>query len=85
MANTAAEIRKRVIVVVLLGAAHDQRLGAVAVPVVRPPASRNVVVPLLSRVAVPVVRPEPSRNVFMPFESVVTVPVVRPLASRNVV
>ena len=44
-----------------------QRLGAVAVPVVRPLASRNVVVPLLSRVAVPVVRPEPSRNVLVPF------------------
>ena len=62
-----------------------QRLGAVAVPVVRPPASRNVVVPLLSRVAVPLVRPEPSRNVLVPLLSVVTVPVVRPLASRNVV
>ena len=56
-----------------------------AVPVVRPPPSRNVIVPLLSRVAVPVVRPDPSRNVRVPFESVVTVPVIRPLASRNVV
>src|SRR4051812_2826967 len=62
-----------------------QRLGAVAVPVVRPPESRNVVVPLLSRVAVPVVRPEPSRNVLVPLLSVLTVPVIRPLASRNVV
>ena len=61
-----------------------QRLGAVAVPVVRPPASRNVVVPLLSRVAVPVVRPEPSRNVFMPFASVVTVPVIWPVELRYV-
>src|SRR6266498_3399101 len=63
----------------------DWRLGAVAVPVVRPPASRNVVVPLLSRVAVPVVRPPASRNVLVPLLSVVTVPVVRPLALRNVV
>ena len=62
-----------------------QRLGAVAVPVVRPLASRNVVVPLLSRVAVPVVRPEPSRNVLVPLLSVLTVPVIRPLASRKVV
>ena len=62
-----------------------QRLGAVAVPVVRPPASRNVVVPLLSLVAVPVVRPDPSRNVLVPLLSVLTVPVMRPLASRNVV
>jgi hypothetical protein len=61
------------------------RRGPEAVPVVRPPASRNVVVPLASMVAVPVVRPEPSRNVRVPFESVVTVPVMRPLASRNVV
>jgi len=64
---------------------NDHRRGVEAVPVVRPPASRNVVVPLLSRVAVPVVRPEPSRNVFMPFESVLTVPVMRPAPSRNVV
>jgi hypothetical protein len=65
------------------GRAH--RRGVEAVPVVRPVASRNVVVPFESVVAVPVVRPEPSRNVRVPFESVVTVPVMRPLASRNVV
>jgi hypothetical protein len=53
--------------------------------VVRPLASRNVVVPFESVVAVPVVRPDPSRNVFVPLLSVVTVPVMRPLASRNVV
>ena len=51
----------------------------------RPPASLNVVVPLLSLVAVPVVRPEPSRNVLVPLLSVLTVPVIRPLASRIVV
>ena len=62
-----------------------QRLGAVAVPVVRPPASRNVVVPFESVLAVPVIRPEPSRNVFCPLLSVVTVPVIRPLASRMIV
>ena len=67
------------------GCRQIQRLGAVAVPVVRPVASRNVVVPLLSRVAVPVVRPEPSRNVLMPFKLVVTVPVIRPEPSRIVV
>jgi hypothetical protein len=59
--------------------------GDVAVPVVRPLASRNVVMPFESVVAVPVVRPDPSRNVLVPLLSVVTVPVVRPLASRNVV
>jgi hypothetical protein len=57
----------------------------VAVPVVRPLASRNVVVPLLSLVAVPVVRPVPSRNVRVPLLSGLTYPVIRPLASRNVV
>ena len=56
-----------------------------AVPVVRPLASRNVVVSLLSRVAVPVARPEPSRNVLVPLLSVLTVPVILPLASRKVV
>jgi hypothetical protein len=35
--------------------------GAVAVPVMRPLASRNVRVPLASRVLVPVIRPLPSR------------------------
>jgi hypothetical protein len=35
----------------------------VAVPVVRPEPSRNVLVPLLSVVTVPVVRPLASRNV----------------------
>jgi hypothetical protein len=65
--------------------AFVHRRGVEAVPVVRPPASRNVVVPLLSLVAVPVVRPPASRNVLVPLLSVVTVPVVRPLASRNVV
>ncbi|MFZ1215013.1 MAG: hypothetical protein WAO13_16745, partial [Pseudolabrys sp.] len=43
-----------------------QRRGAVAVPVVRPIPSRNVVVPLLLVVAVPVVLPIPSRNVVVP-------------------
>ena len=33
----------------------------VAVPVVRPEPSRNVLVPMLSVVTVPVIRPEPSR------------------------
>jgi hypothetical protein len=66
-------------------AARFQRLGAEAVPVVRPLASRNVVVPLLSLVAVPVVRPVPSRNVLVPLLSVVTVPVIRPEPSRIVV
>jgi hypothetical protein len=47
--------------------------GDVAVPVVRPEASRNVVVPFESMVAVPVVRPVPSRNVRVPLLSVLTV------------
>jgi hypothetical protein len=64
---------------------HFQRRGAVAVPVVRPPASRNVVVPLLSFVAVPVVRPPASRNVVVPLLSRVAVPMVRPPESRKVV
>ena len=38
-----------------------QRLGAVAVPVIRPMLSRYVVVPLASVVAVPVMRPMLSR------------------------
>ena len=42
------------------GCRQIQRLGAVAMPVMRPELSRNVTVPLLSRVAVPVVRPAPS-------------------------
>ena len=59
------------------------RRGAVVVPVMRPPASRKVVCPLLLRVAVPVVRPPASRKVvWLPL--VVAVPVVRPPASRNV-
>src|SRR3954470_9064818 len=61
------------------------RRGPEAVPVVRPLASRKVVMPLVSMVAVPVVRPVPSRNVLVPLLSVVTVPIVRPLASRKVV
>jgi hypothetical protein len=51
--------------------------------VVRPEASRNVVVPFESVVAVPVVRPDPSRKVFVPLLSVVTVPVTLPLLSRR--
>ena len=61
------------------------RRGPEAVPVVRPLASRNVVVPFESVVAVPVVRPDPSRNVLVPLLSVVTVPVMRPLPSRMTV
>jgi D-alanyl-D-alanine carboxypeptidase len=53
---------------------RTHRRGPEAVPVVRPLASRNVVVPLESRVAVPVVRPDASRNVLVPLLSVVTVP-----------
>src|SRR5262245_48301468 len=68
-----------------LGPCWAHRRGREAVPVVRPEASRNVVVPLESVVAVPVVRPDPSRKVFVPLLSVVTVRVLRPLASRNVV
>ena len=52
---------------------------------VRPLASRNVVVPFESVVAVPVVRPDPSRNVFVPLLSVVAVPVIWPCELRNVV
>jgi hypothetical protein len=55
-----------------------------AVPVMRPLASRNVVVPFESVVAVPVVRPDPSRNVRVPGASRVAVPVIRPLPSRYV-
>ena len=51
---------------------------------VRPLASRNVVVPFESVVAVPVVRPDPSQNVVVPLESRVAVPVMRPLPSRYV-
>src|SRR4051794_41051551 len=54
-------------------------------PVVLPPASRNVVVPWLSREAVPVVRPPASRNVVLPWLLGEAVPMVRPRASRNVV
>ena len=61
------------------------RRGVEVVPVVRPPTSRNVVIPLASMVAVPVVRPVPSRNVCWPLLSVVTVVVIRPLASRMMV
>jgi hypothetical protein len=64
---------------------HGNYLLRVAVPVVRPLASRKVVVPWLLVVAVPVVRPLASRNVLVPWLLVVTVPVVRPLASRKVV
>jgi hypothetical protein len=64
---------------------QGHRRGVDAVPVIRPLASRNVVIPLASIVAVPVVRPVPSRNVLVPLLSVVTVPVMRPLASRSVV
>ena len=56
---------------------------AVPVPVVRPDASRNVMVSP-ERDAVPVVRPELSRNVVV-LPLTVAVPVVFPLASRKVV
>src|SRR5262245_17150110 len=69
----------------LRSARRAHRRGGEAVPVLRPLASRNVVVPFESVVAVPVVRPDPSRNVLVPLLSVVTVPMVLPLESRMVV
>jgi len=47
-------------------------LSRVAVPVVRPELSRNVLVPLLSVVTVPVIRPEPSRIVVCCADAAVT-------------
>jgi hypothetical protein len=47
------------------------------VPVIRPPASRNVAVPLTSVLDVPVIRPLPSRTVLVLLASVVTVPMMR--------
>lgn len=64
----------------------------VAVPVIRPDASRKVVrseVPVVWVVAEPVLRPFPSEKVVRsppePVERVVAVPTVRPDASRTVV
>jgi hypothetical protein len=64
---------------------HGHLRGAVLVPVVRPPASRKVVVPPLVRLLVPIVLPPALRYTVVPWLSRVAVPTVRPLLSRMTV